>query len=180
MRRNISSCPTNVKAQTYKALVRPILEYASPAWDPHTITNIKKLEAVQRRAARFVHGDYKTTSSTSDMIGRLQWPSLQQRREHAKLVMVYKISHSLIDIPAVMYLHPIVSSTRGHSSRYMQPYCRTDIYRHSFFSIWYPPMELIARSHSWCPDHRMIQVRTGRPPIDLIHGPAILDRKRGS
>ena len=31
---------------------------SSSAWDPHTDRNTKKLEAVQRRAARFVTGDY--------------------------------------------------------------------------------------------------------------------------
>ena len=36
LRRNISSCPTNVKAQAYQTLVRPKLEYASSAWSPHT------------------------------------------------------------------------------------------------------------------------------------------------
>ena len=34
-------------------MVRPILEYASSVWDPHTTANIQKLESVQRRAARF-------------------------------------------------------------------------------------------------------------------------------
>ena len=29
-------------------------QYAAAAWDPHLVKDIKKLEAVQRRAARFV------------------------------------------------------------------------------------------------------------------------------
>ena len=70
-RLNLSSCPTNIKSQCYKTLVRSILEYASTSWDPYTKTNIQKLEAVQRRAARFATGDYRTTSSTSQMISRL-------------------------------------------------------------------------------------------------------------
>jgi len=68
LRRNISSCPPTIKAECYKTLVRPIVEYAATTWDPHTTTNINKLEAVQRRAARFVYGDYKATSSTSAMV----------------------------------------------------------------------------------------------------------------
>ena len=46
--RNLSSCPHNIKDQCYQTLVRPILEYASCAWDPHTKANISQLEAVQR------------------------------------------------------------------------------------------------------------------------------------
>ena len=55
------------------------------------------------------------------------------RRANFKLVMVYRITYGLIDIPAPLYLHPSALSTRGHTLRYMIPYCRTDIYRNSFF-----------------------------------------------
>ena len=41
----------------YRSLVRPLVEYISPVWDPHTKADTDKLERVQRRAARFVCGD---------------------------------------------------------------------------------------------------------------------------
>ncbi len=44
----------------YKSLVRPILEYACPLWDPHLVKNIKAVEAVQRIASRIALGQ-KTT-----------------------------------------------------------------------------------------------------------------------
>ncbi|MCG7874753.1 MAG: hypothetical protein JAY78_00305 [Candidatus Thiodiazotropha taylori] len=133
LRRNLASCPKDVKAQSYQSLVRPILEYACTSWDPHTKVNIQQLEAVQRRAARFTVGDYRTTSSPSQMLADLGWEPLYQRRINAKVVMVYRITYGLIDIPASTYLHPSTLSTRGHTLRYMNPYCRTDVYRHSFF-----------------------------------------------
>ena len=37
LRRNLSSCPQDIKVTAYKGLVRPIQEYASPVWDPHGI-----------------------------------------------------------------------------------------------------------------------------------------------
>ena len=40
----------------YKALVRPILEYASPVWCPYLVKNIVLLEKVQRRASRLALG----------------------------------------------------------------------------------------------------------------------------
>ena len=40
----------SVKKQACKSLVRPLLEYACPIWDPH-IKHIKIQEAIQRRAA---------------------------------------------------------------------------------------------------------------------------------
>ena len=35
LRRNLSSCPEEVKEAAYKAIVRPHVEYASSVWDPH-------------------------------------------------------------------------------------------------------------------------------------------------
>ena len=127
LRRHLASFPRDIKAQSYQALVRPILEYASTPWDPYTKSNIQQLEAVQRRAARFVTGDYRTTSSPSQMIADLGWEPLYQKRANFKLVMVYRITYRLIDVPGPLYLHPSVLSTRGHTLSYMIPYCRTDV-----------------------------------------------------
>ena len=59
--------PQGVKETANKELMRPILEYASPVWDPHGIVVQKELENVQNRAARFVTGNYnfETGSMTS-------------------------------------------------------------------------------------------------------------------
>ena len=91
-----------------------------------------KLEAVQRWTARFATGDYRTTSSTSQLISRLGWESMQHRRTTARIVMMYRVRHHLIDIPVAMLSHPATLTTRGHNMRYIVPYCRTDVYRHSF------------------------------------------------
>ena len=97
------------------------------------MSNITQLEAVQRRAARFVKGNYRTTSSTSKMISELGWPTLQQRRSNAKLVMVYRITHDLIDIPMAQFFHHLTLGGHGYGHRYHVPYCRTDVQKHSFF-----------------------------------------------
>jgi len=141
LRRNLSSCPIDIKLQCYKSLVRPVHDYASAAWDPHTQTCIQQLEAVQRRAARFITGNYRTTSSTSQMIADLGLPTLELRRQHSKLMMMYRITYGLLDIPATDPLRRSITSTRlngledmdGAVVRYWIPYCRTDTYRHSFF-----------------------------------------------
>ena len=36
LRRNLFSCPQDVKEAAYKGLVRPVLEYRSSIWDSHT------------------------------------------------------------------------------------------------------------------------------------------------
>ena len=56
IKRNIKIANKKIKQTAYnykyKALVRPGLEYASPAWDPYTSDNINILEKVQELAAR--------------------------------------------------------------------------------------------------------------------------------
>ena len=51
--------------------------------------DISRLEKVQRSTARFVMNDY---SSVSTMIASLNWPTLEQRRNYHKLIMMYKIT----------------------------------------------------------------------------------------
>ena len=52
LHRNIRTCPRKTKHLAYTTLVRPILEYASIIWDPHTASNIHKLETVHYNAAQ--------------------------------------------------------------------------------------------------------------------------------
>ena len=127
-------------------LVRPIVEYSSIIWDPLTSSNIRKLEMVQRRYARFVFGDYRTTSSVTEMVNQLQWTTLQERRAQAKAVMMFRIVNNLVDVPHT-YLTPTVA-LRGHSMKYLVPFTRTSVYRQSFFPdgirIWNSlPQELV-------------------------------------
>jgi hypothetical protein len=68
LRRNLSHCPTTIKDKCYKTLVRSQVEYASTVWDLHTKKNNKKLQQVQRQAARFVTNNYNTTSSVTSTV----------------------------------------------------------------------------------------------------------------
>ena len=47
--------------------------------------DINKLENIQRRSARFVKGDYRTTSSVTQMLQELGWQDLQSRRRDLRL-----------------------------------------------------------------------------------------------
>ena len=91
LRRNISNCPTHAKCNIYKIMVRPILEYGSTIWDPHTHLNINLLESIQRTAARFCYNNYFKLSCVSRMLSQLSLPNLQQRRKISKCIMTFKI-----------------------------------------------------------------------------------------
>ena len=123
-----------MKEIAYKAYVRPILEYASSVWDPHTDANIVKLEAVQRRAARFVLQQYHNSSSPSAMLQELHWPSLQTRRRTARLAMLYKVENNLVyagNIKSRLQPAPL-RQRRGHDRQFTIPRSRT-IYRQQSF-----------------------------------------------
>jgi hypothetical protein len=152
--RNISSCPSKIKAQCYTTLVRPIMEYACIIWDPVTQTNIRELEMMQRRAARFVTGDYRTTSSVTRMLAALQWTELQQHRKIAKVIMLYRIVNHLIAISPQSYLLPrgVALTTRGHNTRFLLPYSRIQSHQQYFFPstirLWNElPTAVVTTSH---------------------------------
>ena len=134
LRRNIQDCTPRVKEQCYKSLVRPVMEYASCVWDPNTTTNINKLEMVQRRAARFVKGDYDRTSSVTTMLNDLGWETLQERRRHPKASMFYSIVYGLVCIPLAPFLIPTSArATRGHNMKFLVPQSSVNAHMYSFF-----------------------------------------------
>ena len=57
----------------------------------HTTIIINKIDAIQKRATRFCLNDFSRYSSVSNILTTLDFPTLQQRRVRAKLVMMYKI-----------------------------------------------------------------------------------------
>ena len=84
LRRNMKDCTKPVKDLTYKAMIRPTMEYSSTVWDPALQTHIATLEQVQRRAARYVCNDYhsRTPGCVTKMIDDLNWEPLEVRRRH--------------------------------------------------------------------------------------------------
>ena len=79
-----------MKEAAYKGLVRPVLEYGSSVWNPHTHGLQEELEKVQNRAARFVTGNYVfETGSMTGILGQLKWESLKKRRKDSRLILLY-------------------------------------------------------------------------------------------
>ena len=111
--------------------MRPQLVYASTVWSPHTATDITKLEAVQRRSARWATRDYHRTSSVTQMIKDLNWRTLGQRRIDSRLTLMYKITYDLVAIPAADYLI-VVGSQDNHLLAYRQIPTLKDYYKYMY------------------------------------------------
>jgi hypothetical protein len=126
--RNLKISSISIKEQAYKTLVRPLVEYASPVWDPHHQTDIRKLECVQRRAARFVLSSQHNRSSVTAMIQPLGWRSLEDRRRDARLTMLYKIDHELVAIPKTDRLDRLTRRLRqSHDNAHQVLHCWIDV-----------------------------------------------------
>ena len=54
LKRALWNAPLKAKLMAYKAMCRPIIEYAAVVWDPHAKKQIYNLEMVQNRAIRFI------------------------------------------------------------------------------------------------------------------------------
>ena len=106
-----------------------------PGLPMHNAMHIDKLEAVQRRAARFAVGDFHLTSSVTQMpvLTTLNWDSLNFRRTVLRLQMIYKIIHSIVDLSLPDYIAFNRGITRGHPYKLTIPYMRIDQYKYSFF-----------------------------------------------
>ena len=158
LRRNLYNCSKKTKETAYKTLVRPTLEYASSAWDPHVQKQIDNLEAVQNKAARFVMRDHSRDSSVTAMKETLQWRTLQERRFIARMTLWYKAIHqqAAVLLPSYYYEKPVdpsavADATRGsHNQQYAAPTATIDNYKYSFFQrnirIWnILPAHLVTR-----------------------------------
>jgi len=133
LRRNIYCCTADTKALAFTSLVRPHLEFASAAWDPYTETDSHQLDKVQRRAARFVHKDYKRITSVSQLVSKLGWESLVHRRQNARLSLLYKGLHGLASIPVDQLQHPSRSTRHSSVNTFIPLSSRIDAYKYSFF-----------------------------------------------
>ena len=126
--------PQDVEESAYKGLGRPILEYGSSVWDHQSILLQDQLEKVQKRAARFVTGNYiYETGSMTGILKQLKWESLKKRRKDSRLIMLYKGLKGAVSILTNDLVPPIRRTRNHHSLAFQIPMAGTDICKSSFF-----------------------------------------------
>ena len=125
--RNLKKCPTECKKAAYISLVRSTLEYGAVIWDPPLEKDIYKLEKINRKAARFIKGDFKTRKQgcVAEMLNELKLPTLESRRKEKRLTFLYNIQTG--KVPAIdkdIYLNPIKQKRRIKAKTFSD--CVTD------------------------------------------------------
>ena len=110
-----------------------MLQYTSSVWDPYTFQQINALERVQQQAARVVTSDYfsRDTGSVTNMLQQLAWDTLEERRARNRVVMFYKITNNLVEVPLHYYIQ--TSNTRTSSTANIRHIStRVDAYKYLF------------------------------------------------
>jgi ribonuclease P/MRP protein subunit RPP40 len=82
--------------RAFCTFVRPLLEFSSAIWNPYLISDVKRIESVQRRFTKSIN--YLHTSSYAERLLNLCVDSLQCRRVKADLIFCYKLLHGQIDV----------------------------------------------------------------------------------
>ena len=118
----------------YQSIVEPYLDYYSILWDDISDQLTDKLQILQNRAARVITGaDYRMP--TSELLSKLGWASLKEKRNKQKALMMFKIMNGM----TLAYLEDIYEKYRGlvYNLRISRrnlapPAVKTDYHRNSF------------------------------------------------
>ena len=109
------------------------------------------VEQVQRNSARYVMGNYDRRSSVTALLSKLQWPTLQSRRQQYRLAMLFRMRFDLVDIDWKEHLTSLTSITRGHASRFWIPHCSSQVFSSSFFPCTCREWNALKKDPADCP-----------------------------
>ena len=104
----------------------------------------------QRRAARFVKNSpfrrSKPPTSVSAMLSDLGWESLQTRRLHNRLTMMYKVTNGLVEVPQEYHPLPRLHYTaRSHPRQFQRFQPAVDAFKYAFLPQTIPTCNALPR-----------------------------------
>ena len=122
-------------ATAFEALVRPILEYACPVWNPYLVKHVHAIKSVQRRASRLICGPDKVYA---ERLAEINWDCLALRHKYLSIVQMYKIIFGYCDVDCSKY-YDIVgpSQTRSNHNYNIRPKAaHTNYFKYPFFNCY--------------------------------------------
>ena len=135
MIRCLFNASTGIKLIAFNTVVRPVLEYASQVWSPHTKQLIEQLETIQRRAVRWMF-KLKRLDSVTDCMLDNSIEELEIQRLFLDLKMLMKIEFCHNDVNLSNYISFNFSYLTRHGSA--NPHFGSDQFKFSFFSQMRP------------------------------------------
>ena len=123
------------------------------------ILTYKRLEQLQKNAARFVCNDYNIATSTSSLVKSLGWDTLEHRRLFNQSVLFfYKFDNNLINCQTpspVIQLNLPTKSGLPDLTNYCQLQANVSVFNYSFFPrvirVWnLPPYGVTSSSILSC------------------------------
>ena len=94
----------------------------------------EEIESVQKRAARFVTGNYKyKTGNITGILGQLKWDSLKKGKKDNRFIQLYKGLKGKASIPTDDLIPKTRRGRNQHSKAFQTPIANTDVYKCSFF-----------------------------------------------
>ena len=121
----------------HNSLLRPLLEYAVPVWNPYLVKDIHAIENVQRRASRLALRQKGGDIQYEERCTILNWPLLSTRRTYFSLVECYKIVFGLshLDFQEFFEFAKVHSTRANHSYKLCLKSSKINCFKHSFFFI---------------------------------------------
>lgn len=150
IRRTISTlAPVCTKRLLYLMLVRSKLSYCSQIWRPNLITDILRLERVQRKATKFIlghNGSYKDRLTTLKILPLMMWFELHDVMFLVKCIKFPPDNFLLSDY--VTFASSIHNTRSSSHFKLSHTYSKFSISRHFYFNriprLWnaLPPIDI--------------------------------------
>ena len=101
--RSFTSVDENLLIRAFVVYVRPIGEYNSIIWSPHSKHDIDSVEKGQRRFTKRLRSPKR--SPYDERLAKLGLPTLELRRLHIDLIFCYKVIFGLVSVNLNDFAH---------------------------------------------------------------------------
>ncbi len=125
--------------RSYKAYVRPLIEYGSCVWNPHLKMDVSRLERVQRYFTRRLFARCKLPYvSYKERLNLLNLEPLNLRRLHIDLIQYFKMIRKYSNLSSTKFFQlasmggGVTGQTRGHPYKIRVQAVRVDVRKHIF------------------------------------------------
>ncbi len=137
------------KMRLYKLFILPIVDYNSTIWSPSTVSDINRVENIQRKFTKRLVGLHNFPYNIRLQL--LNLITLEERRIRRDLLILYKQLHGITDIsccnsdpePTQCLIYNNTQQhncTRGHTRKLFKPSCSSTVYKNSYpfriINIW--------------------------------------------